>query len=220
MATPFRGNNAAASLAERANIKIGGIMASAGAGESSQNTSPRLPPGMPLTRVIAMPSDANPNGDRFGGLRISQKDLAGASLAAAAAGAHVMVAHLDAQLRAQRLPLAGTRSAPAARAAGRVAGKPGRLDQRLELPRKRLAIEVVQGRGKPDVIELALVVVEAEQQRPDQARVPLVAEPADHAICRAPFLDLEHGALARLVNAVDAFGDPPVERAAARLQPT
>jgi acyl-CoA thioesterase YciA len=82
MATPFRGNNAAASLAERANIKIGGIMASAVAGESSQNTSPRLPPGMPLIRVIAMPADANPNGDIFGGWLLSQMDLAGGSLAA------------------------------------------------------------------------------------------------------------------------------------------
>ena len=57
-------------------------MASAVAGESSQNTSPRLPPGMPLIRVMAMPADANPNGDIFGGWLLSQMDLAGGSLAA------------------------------------------------------------------------------------------------------------------------------------------
>src|SRR5260370_19317483 len=95
MATPFRGNNAAASLAERANIKIGGIMASAVAGESSQNTSPRLPPGMPLIRVIAMPADANPNGDIFGGWLLSQMDLAGGSLAAQRARARCATVAVD-----------------------------------------------------------------------------------------------------------------------------
>src|SRR5260370_1812520 len=82
MATPFRGNNAAASLAERANIKVGGLRAAAVAGERWQNTSPRLRPGMPLIRVIAMPAAANPNGDIFGGWLLSQMDLAGGSLAA------------------------------------------------------------------------------------------------------------------------------------------
>jgi acyl-CoA thioesterase YciA len=36
----------------------------------------------PLIRVIAMPADANPNGDIFGGWLLSQMDLAGGSLAA------------------------------------------------------------------------------------------------------------------------------------------
>src|SRR4051794_16679568 len=57
-------------------------MASAVAGESSQDTPPRLPPGMPLIRVMAMPADANPNGDIFGGWLLSQMDLAGGALAA------------------------------------------------------------------------------------------------------------------------------------------
>ena len=42
---------------------------------------PRLPTGIPLIRVIAMPADANPNGDIFGGWLLSQMDLAGGSLA-------------------------------------------------------------------------------------------------------------------------------------------
>jgi len=36
----------------------------------------------PLVRVIAMPADANPNGDIFGGWLLAQMDLAGGSLAA------------------------------------------------------------------------------------------------------------------------------------------
>ena len=41
-----------------------------------------LPQRLPLVRVIAMPADANPNGDIFGGWLLSQMDLAGGSLAA------------------------------------------------------------------------------------------------------------------------------------------
>ena len=35
--------------------------------DQARPTSPGLPPGMPLIRVMAMPADANPNGDIFGG---------------------------------------------------------------------------------------------------------------------------------------------------------
>src|SRR5438034_6464773 len=42
----------------------------------------QVPPTLPLIRVIAMPADANPNGDIFGGWLLSQMDLAGGSLAA------------------------------------------------------------------------------------------------------------------------------------------
>jgi acyl-CoA thioesterase YciA len=55
------------------------------AGDRSQNGGlnlPKLPQGMPLIRVMAMPADANPNGDIFGGWLLSQMDLAGGSLAA------------------------------------------------------------------------------------------------------------------------------------------
>ncbi len=47
-------------------------------------TLPGLPPGMPLIRVIAMPADANPNGDIFGGWLLSQMDLAGGASGGAA----------------------------------------------------------------------------------------------------------------------------------------
>lgn len=41
----------------------------------------RLQPGEPALRTIAMPADANPNGDIFGGWLLSQMDLAGAVVA-------------------------------------------------------------------------------------------------------------------------------------------
>ncbi len=40
-----------------------------------------LPRTAPLVRVMAMPADANPNGDIFGGWLLAQMDLAGGSLA-------------------------------------------------------------------------------------------------------------------------------------------
>jgi acyl-CoA thioesterase YciA len=41
----------------------------------------KTPATLPLVRVIAMPADANPNGDIFGGWLLAQMDLAGGSLA-------------------------------------------------------------------------------------------------------------------------------------------
>ena len=41
-----------------------------------------LPSEAPLIRVMAMPADANPNGDIFGGWLLAQMDLAGGNLAA------------------------------------------------------------------------------------------------------------------------------------------
>ncbi len=48
----------------------------------ARSDASQVPPTMPLVRVIAMPGDANPNGDIFGGWLLSQMDLAGGSLAA------------------------------------------------------------------------------------------------------------------------------------------
>jgi acyl-CoA thioesterase YciA len=54
-----------------------GPMSQIGAARSQES----LPRTMPLVRVMAMPADANPNGDIFGGWLLSQMDLAGGSLA-------------------------------------------------------------------------------------------------------------------------------------------
>ena len=40
-----------------------------------------LPAAAPLIRVMAMPEDANPNGDVFGGWLLAQMDLVGGTLA-------------------------------------------------------------------------------------------------------------------------------------------
>jgi acyl-CoA thioesterase YciA len=49
----------------------------------------RLPPGMPVLRVMPMPSDANMHGDVFGGWIMSQVDIAGGVKAAARAKGRV-----------------------------------------------------------------------------------------------------------------------------------
>jgi acyl-CoA thioesterase YciA len=46
-----------------------------------RDSSAHPPATPPLIRVIAMPADANPNGDIFGGWLLSQMDLAGGNLA-------------------------------------------------------------------------------------------------------------------------------------------
>jgi acyl-CoA thioesterase YciA len=56
-------------------------LATPGAARATSSRA-ELPPTQPLVRVIAMPADANPNGDIFGGWLLSQMDLAGGNLAA------------------------------------------------------------------------------------------------------------------------------------------
>ena len=60
----------------------GEVMGSGTERQATRHPSPELPRTWPLVRVIAMPADANPNGDIFGGWLLSQMDLAGGSLAA------------------------------------------------------------------------------------------------------------------------------------------
>ena len=78
--------------------------------------------------------------------------------------ADMIITNFDDELRSQRLLLSGALGAPPAGTSRRVAGEARRLDKPFELPGQRPAVEVVQCRGKPDVIELAFAVVEAEQQ--------------------------------------------------------
>ena len=54
------------------------------------------PPGGAHLRTIAMPRDANPSGDIFGGWTLSQMDLAGAALAAERSGGRVATISIDA----------------------------------------------------------------------------------------------------------------------------
>src|SRR5690606_7065602 len=77
-------------------------------------------------------------------------------------------------------------------------------------------------RRHADVLEDALLVVEAEQERADRIAARLVkAKARDDAIRRAHVLDLDHRALARLVVLVLALRDDAVEsRAFEALEPT
>jgi len=81
------------------------VIAAVGSYQMSQVATPRataamgseaeLPRTLPLVRVIAMPADANPNGDIFGGWLLSQMDLAGGSLAAQRARGRCVTVAVD-----------------------------------------------------------------------------------------------------------------------------
>lgn len=55
-----------------------------------------LPPGQPALQTVAMPADANPNGDIFGGWLLSQMDLAGSVVAYERAGGRIATIAIDA----------------------------------------------------------------------------------------------------------------------------
>src|SRR5690348_343516 len=102
----------------------------------------------------------------------------------------MIVTNFDNELRPERLPFARALGRPAARAARRLAGETGRLDQALEFLGQRPSIVRLDVRREADVIEQALVVVKAEQERADHVHAFAVPEPTDHAIGAAEVLDL------------------------------
>ena len=55
----------------------------------------RPPSGQPALRTLAMPGDANPNGDIFGGWVLSQMDLAGGVPAVELAGGRIATVAVD-----------------------------------------------------------------------------------------------------------------------------
>jgi acyl-CoA thioesterase YciA len=58
-------------------------------------TSETPPAGEPALRAIAMPADANPNGDIFGGWLLAQMDLAGGNAAKQRAKGRVATVGLE-----------------------------------------------------------------------------------------------------------------------------
>jgi acyl-CoA thioesterase YciA len=58
----------------------------------------RPPEGAPLLRTIAMPADANPSGDIFGGWLLAQMDLAGGNAAIRRARGRVATIAVDAMV--------------------------------------------------------------------------------------------------------------------------
>ncbi len=85
-------------------------------------------------------------------------------------------------------------------------------DERLEDGLEFFAVLFAETGAEADVVELAMIVVQAEQQRADFPALLGVAEAADDAVGGADALDLDHaGALAGCVLAVEALGDNAVE---------
>jgi len=62
---------------------------------TNQQQPPEVPGG-PHLRTVAMPRDANPSGDIFGGWTVSQMDLAGATFASHHAGGRVATVSIEA----------------------------------------------------------------------------------------------------------------------------
>ncbi|MGA8759987.1 MAG: acyl-CoA thioesterase [Stellaceae bacterium] len=65
---------------------------------SAQSASREPPNSAPLIRVVAMPADANPNGDIFGGWLLAQMDLAGGNLAVQRARGRCATVAVDAMV--------------------------------------------------------------------------------------------------------------------------
>jgi acyl-CoA thioesterase YciA len=59
------------------------------------NEPHQLPEGHPHLRTVAMPRDANPAGDIFGGWTVSQMDLAGATFAVRRSGGRVATVAIE-----------------------------------------------------------------------------------------------------------------------------
>src|SRR5690349_5482828 len=166
---------------------------------------PFLGPGQLLERALPRRLVLAPSNQR----RAVAKSVAG----------HMVVADLDNELGPKRLPVSRAFGAPAARTARCIAGEAGRLDQTLEKPGELGPLGTRNGRGEADMVELALLVVETKQQRADLPARLLVAEAADDAICRPDVLDLQHGAFARAIGALEPLGDDAVEIAAGGEEP-
>ena len=64
--------------------------------DAEQSSQPPEVPGGPHLRTVAMPRDANPSGDIFGGWTVSQMDLAGGTFAAQVAGGRVATVSIEA----------------------------------------------------------------------------------------------------------------------------
>ena len=65
------------------------------ADDTQRHTPPEVPGG-PHLRTVAMPRDANPGGDIFGGWTLSQMDLAGGTFAASRAKGRVATVAIEA----------------------------------------------------------------------------------------------------------------------------
>ena len=91
------------------------------------------------------------------------------------------------------------------------------MGERLELGQQLGAPLRGERRGHADVVQRAVVVVQAEQQRADAVAVLVHAVAGDHAIGGAPVLHLHQRALVGRVRVGQALGDDAVEPGALEL---
>ena len=141
---------------------------------------------------------------------------------------HVVVRDLRDELGANRLPRQILSLTPAALHSRPPVGSivrrrfgPGAprvpVEGMLAIGRQKLhelaTLLVGEARTHADVLEVAVVVVEAEEERADRRslRVLVPAESGDNAIAVALVLDLEHDAPVRLIDAVLRFCHHAVE---------
>ena len=106
--------------------------------EGSDVEFPRM---LPLVRVIAMPADANPNGDIFGGWLLAQMDLAGGSLATQRARGRCATVAVD-----------GYRGTPPSCALG-CQTAPGEIHLGEQPSPKDVAVRVRVGRHRDDAYQ-------------------------------------------------------------------
>ena len=136
------------------------------------------------------------------------------------AAGEMIIGHLHHDLRSDRLPFAAPLRAPAARAAGGVAGKTGWFFQRLELFRQGRSLFSSEGGRETDVMEQASVVVEAEQKGTDDARTAGITETANHAVDGSNPLDLHHRRpFPRGIGRIATLRDDSVQVAAGFFKP-
>jgi len=131
----------------------------------------------------------------------------------------MVVAHLDDQLGFERHPFGGTLGAPAAWPAWCVAGEARLAFELFELLCQRGAIFICEAGGEADMVELARVIVETEQQRADELAAGRISESADDAIGAAQMFQLQHRALTRQIRRIELLGDDTVEGPARMRQP-
>src|SRR5581483_11080568 len=94
----------------------------------------------------------------------------------------MVVTHLRHQPVAQRYPFAAPLRRPAAGTAGRIAGKAWAAFQRFQFAGEGGAVLIADAGREPDMIELAVAIEQAQQQRADLAGPAGITKAPDHAV--------------------------------------
>src|ERR1041384_7289743 len=98
--------------------------------------------------------------------------------------ADVVVADFYHELRLQRLPFGRALGAPAARPRGSIAGEPRCPNERCQLLGQRGTLLSRDRGGKAYMIELALIVIEAQQPRAHDLTASAITKATDDATAR------------------------------------